>query len=235
MNKFFFIFVFLFLFTTKAFPSIITLSNCYMTKWDGDVIYNDKVWSKKHWDEWNIIDRPITDYFGAKEFIPKNITPVQFDKIIRSCYNKGGCNEKAKEFVDKYNLRQKYIQFEDFKLSINMDTGTIIVEEIYTDDAIQKINLLQELRWKWKGREWDLYLTEQHRVINYKIINYTQDTVFSKASKNLFLNVNYKKNSAIFKIDSDSYKENSNFICRGEGSSKNQGSSTLKSILKMLN
>ena len=235
MNKIFFIIFFLFLFTTKTFASIITLSNCYMTKWDGEVLYNDKVWSKIHWDEWNIVDKPITDYFGAKEFIPKNITSAQFYEFMKSCLLEDGCNKKAKEFVDNYNLHVKYIEFQDFKITINMDTRSIIVEKIYTDDAIQKINYLEELRWKWQDMNYDLYLTEQYIVKDYKIINYTEDTIFSKASKNLFLNVNFKKNSAFFKIDSGVYKETSNYICRGEGSSKNQGSSTLKSILKILN
>ena len=44
----------------NVYAQIITLNKCYMIKWDGDVIYNDKVWSRDHWNEENIVDQPIT-------------------------------------------------------------------------------------------------------------------------------------------------------------------------------
>ena len=45
--KLFSIYIFSLFICSHAFSSIITLSKCYMTKYDGEVINNDKVWKKK--------------------------------------------------------------------------------------------------------------------------------------------------------------------------------------------
>ena len=66
-----------------------------MIKWDGDVIYNDKVWSRDHWNKENIVDQPITNFYEAKEFIPKSITNNQFNDLTFFCMTQNGCTKKG--------------------------------------------------------------------------------------------------------------------------------------------
>ena len=219
----------------NAYAQIITLNKCYMIKWDGDVIYNDKVWSRDHWNEENIVDQPITNFYEAKEFIPKSITDNQFNDLTFFCMTQKGCSKKGIEFLDKYNLYKKYIRNDDYKVSINYDTGTIIDQDILTDDAVKTINYFSKLESKWSGGR--LWLTEKIRYETYKITNYTEDTIFSQSTEFRFLNVNIKDNTLYYKIDGkvngNSIKETATYICRSANGSKG-GNSTLRSILKML-
>lgn len=239
MNKFFlFIFIF-FLFSSKSFSQILTLNKCYMIKWDGDVIYNDKIWSQDHWNEMNIVNEKITSFYQAKEFLPKNMSHQQFIDITLSCTNTGGCTKKATDFLNKYNLYKTYIRNDDYKVSINYDTGTIIDEDVLTDEAVKIINNFRKLDFKWRnklsnlGTERKLYLVEKNKYENYKIINYTDDTIFSQSTKYRFLNVNIKNNTLYYKIDSENYNETASFICRSKNSPVSSNS-TLKKLLKKL-
>ncbi len=241
MVKKFFILIFIFcLLSTKSFSKILTLNKCYMIKWDGDVIYNDKVWSIDHWNEMNVVDSPLLKFYAAKEFIPKEITMQKFADITNSCINSGGCNEEAINFLNKYNLFERYTRNDDYKVSINYDTGTIIDEDILTDQAVKTINYINQLDFKWAnklnsdlGTERKLYQVEKIRYENYKIINYTQDTIFSQSTKYRFLNVNIKNNTLYYKIDSENYKETATYICRSKNS-PSSSNSTLKKLLKKL-
>ena len=219
----------------NVYAQIITLNKCYMIKWDGDVIYNDKVWSRDHWNEENIVDQEITNFYEAKEFIPNDMTYQQFIDITLSCTNTGGCSKRATDFLNKYDLYKKYIRNEDYKVSINYDTGTIIDQDILTDDALKTINYFRKLDFKWGGGH--LWLAEKIRYETYKITNYTEDTIFSQSTEFRFLNVNIKDSTLYYKIDGkengNSIKETATYICRSANGSKGSNS-TLRSILKML-
>ena len=238
MRKFFIFLFLLFLFSSKSFAKIVTLDKCYLIKLDGDIIFDDKFWVNAHWDQMNIVDEQVTHFLESKEFIPDEITWKQFAKITNSCINRGGCNKKAKDFLDKYNLYKKYIRNDDYKVSINYGTGTIIDEDILTDDAVKIINHYKKLRFKWgnklysdQGIRKKLFLVEKNRYENYKIINYTQDTVFSQSNEYRILNVNIKNNTLYYKIDSETYKQTATYICRNKNNSKNSNSK-IKKLLK---